>query len=78
MLSNALNGIKITGWSLFIILNDEDTKLCSAMSFPHFHNYTQSICIHYYNATPVLKGGSGGQSDWGLNYEVSTNFKYLT
>lgn len=56
MLSNALNGIKITGWLLFIILNDEDTKLYLAVRFHDFHYYTQSISIHYYIAIPILKG----------------------
>ena len=78
MFSNAWNGMKITGWLLFIILNDEDTKLYSAVSFHDFHYYTQSISIYYYIAIPILKGGSEAQRDWGLNYVVSTNFNYLT
>lgn len=56
MLSNALNGIKNTGWLLFIILNYEDTKLYSAVRFHDFHYYTQSVSIHYFIAIPILEG----------------------
>jgi len=78
MSSDALNRIKITGWLLFIILNDEDTKLYSAVSFHDFHYCTPSIFIHYYIAILALKGRSEAQSGWDLSYEVFTNFKHLT
>lgn len=58
ILPNALNGIKITGWFLFIILNYEDIRLHSTVSSNDCFYYTKSTAIHYYVPLPVPEGGS--------------------